>query len=153
METHSNNFLVGAFVLVLLISFGLFGAWVARMHFETKSDEYYVDFPGSVSGIAPGSAVRYRGIPIGTVSDIKLDPVNIEHIRVTVELQPGTPIKSDAVASLEIQGLTGGAFVQISGGTQDAPLLKKDESKVPKFQGDPHWWRRCSQMRPKSCPI
>src|SRR4029077_3333741 len=36
----------------------------------------------------------------------------------------GTPIKEDTVAVLKVQGLTGIAYVELSGGTRDSPPLR-----------------------------
>ena len=59
-----------------------------------------------ISGLNPGAPVRYKGIPIGRVASIRLDPENVERIRVRTEIDPGVPIKKDAVASLESEGIT-----------------------------------------------
>lgn len=128
METRTSYTLVGAFVLVLLA--GLFGftVWIAKIQLKEGRDIYLTYFTGSVTGLQEGSPVRYRGIPIGTVTDIRLDPNRVSRVRVTVEVQPGTPIKTDSIASLELQGITGGAYVQLNGGTEDSPRLR-DESK------------------------
>ncbi|MCW2247987.1 phospholipid/cholesterol/gamma-HCH transport system substrate-binding protein [Azospirillum fermentarium] len=128
METRTSYTLVGAFVLVLLA--GLFGftVWIAKVQLKEGRDIYLTYFTGSVTGLQEGSPVRYRGIPIGTVTDIRLDPNRVSRVQVTVEVQPGTPIKTDSIASLELQGITGGAYVQINGGTENSPRLR-DESK------------------------
>jgi phospholipid/cholesterol/gamma-HCH transport system substrate-binding protein len=39
-------------------------------------------------------------------------------------IESGTPIKVDTVAVLKTQGLTGIAYVELSGGARDAPLLR-----------------------------
>ena len=53
-----------------------------------------------------------------------IDPENVERVLVTIEVPAATPIKTDTIASLEIQGITGGALVLLSGGTQAAPDLR-----------------------------
>lgn len=124
METRTSYTLVGAFVLLLLA--GLFGftVWIAKVQLTEGRDVYVTYFTGSVTGLQEGSPVRYRGIPIGTVTDIRLDPERVSRVRVLVEVQPGTPIKADSIASLEVQGITGGAYVQINGGTEESPRLR-----------------------------
>jgi phospholipid/cholesterol/gamma-HCH transport system substrate-binding protein len=62
-------------------------------------------------------------VPVGTVADIAIEPDNIERIRVTLALRPGTPIKTDTIAALQPQGITGLSFVELTGGTQAAPAL------------------------------
>jgi phospholipid/cholesterol/gamma-HCH transport system substrate-binding protein len=67
--------------------------------------------------------VKFRGVDVGRVRDIVINPKNVEEVRLTLEIAQGTPVKSDTVATLRIQGLTGLAFVDLSGGSQAAPLL------------------------------
>ena len=117
METRASYILVGSFVLALVAGLLVFTAWIAKVQLDDSRETYRIYFTGSVTGLQQGSPVRYRGVPVGTVSDIRLDPDNVTRVRVTIQVQNGTPIMSDSIASLEVQGITGGAYVQISGGT------------------------------------
>jgi phospholipid/cholesterol/gamma-HCH transport system substrate-binding protein len=67
--------------------------------------------------------VRYRGVPIGSVQSITIDPADIARIRVLIDVDPTVPIKADMVATLGLQGVTGVAYVQLIGGTQASPPL------------------------------
>ena len=125
METRASYILVGSFVLAILAGLFVFSVWVAKVQLEETRQPYYIYFSGSVTGLQEGSPVRYRGIPVGTVTDIRLDPNDVSRVRVTIEVQEGTPIKTDSIASLEVQGITGGAYIQISGGTEMSELLRK----------------------------
>ena len=129
METRANYFLVGCFVLALMAGIFAAGIWFARANLGEERTYYYTYFKGSVTGLSEGSVVRYRGVPVGTVSNIALDAGNVELVEVTLALRPGTPIKTDTVAGLQPQGITGLAFVQLSGGTQGAPPLLPGEGK------------------------
>src|SRR5690242_2795671 len=126
METRADYVVVGGFVIAILASLVVAVLWLARVQFNAPSNFYDVYFAGSVTGLVQGSTVRYNGIPVGRVTDIQLDSRNQQRVRVTVEVTTRTPIKTDAVASLEVQGLTGGAFVEISGGSPDAPALERE---------------------------
>lgn len=129
METRANYFLVGCFVLALMAGIFFAGIWFARANLGAENTYYYTYFNGSVTGLSEGSVVRYRGVPVGTVSNIALDAGNVELVEVTLALRPGTPIKTDTVAGLQPQGITGLAFVQLSGGTQNAPTLLPREGR------------------------
>ncbi|HEX6979460.1 MAG TPA: MlaD family protein [Alphaproteobacteria bacterium] len=130
METRASYFLVGIFVLTLIVGMIGFAFWLARPQIQDDSTYYYVYFRGSVTGLSVGSPVRYRGVPVGTVAGIEIDAENVELIEVTLALRPGTPIKTDTIASLRPQGVTGLSFVQLSGGTQAAPLLEPRPGKL-----------------------
>lgn len=129
METRADYVIVGSFVLALLVCLVVAVLWFARVQFNEQSTHYDVYFSGSVSGLIHGSTVRYNGIPIGRVSDIALDPQDPRRVRVTIEVGANTVIRDDAVASLEVAGLTGGAFIEISGGSPEAPPLERTGSE------------------------
>ena len=129
METRANYFLVGCFVLALVAGMFFAGIWFARANLGEPSTLYYTYFRGSVTGLSVGSTVRYRGVPVGTVSDIAIDAENLELIQVTLALRPDTPVRTDTVAALQPQGITGLAFLQLTGGTQGAPPLLPREGK------------------------
>jgi phospholipid/cholesterol/gamma-HCH transport system substrate-binding protein len=70
MSTQTNNFKIGAFLLVAvgLLTGGLF-AFGIRHRFEPKTNfETYV--PEDVEGLSVGSAVKLRGVPVGKVTRI-----------------------------------------------------------------------------------
>ncbi len=124
METKANHLAVGAFVLAVIAGFFAFVLWLGKSEIDREFDHYAVYFRGSVSGLTESSTVRYRGVPVGTVSEIRIDPDNSEQVRVLIEVDRGTPIKEDALASLEVRGITGLVDVQIGGGSKESPRLE-----------------------------
>jgi phospholipid/cholesterol/gamma-HCH transport system substrate-binding protein len=103
--------------------------WLGRSGLQDDRVLYYIYVRGSVTGLQNGAPVQYRGVPVGTVTDIAIDAENVELIQVTVAIRAGTPIKADTVAQLQLQGITGLSFVQLSGGTRDAPALEPPPGK------------------------
>src|ERR1700691_1102890 len=98
METRANYVAVGAFVLVLLAGAAGVLLWLVGNQFSTIVAYYEISFTGSVSGLDKDSQVRYNGVPIGKVTEIDIDQVNPNHIRVVVALDPVVIIRSDVVA-------------------------------------------------------
>jgi phospholipid/cholesterol/gamma-HCH transport system substrate-binding protein len=129
METRARYVVVGAFVVIVLIAAFISVLWLSSAQFQREGAIYDIYFRGSVSGLNEGAPVRYKGVLIGRVINIRLDPENVERIRVRTEVDALTPIKEDAVAELEAQGITGLAFVQITGGSNASPVLEKREDK------------------------
>lgn len=125
METKVNYVIVGAFVLVLgavLIGVAL---WLASGGtLQKKYAPYLAIMEESVSGLNLNAPVKYNGVEVGKVRDIRLDPANPERVRLMFAIERGTPIKVDTVAVLKTQGLTGIAYVELSGGAPNAPLLE-----------------------------
>ncbi len=131
METRASYILVGTFVLLLIAGAFAFVIWLSKVEFEQRPARYVIYFTGSVSGLQIGGPVRYRGVPVGSVTEIRIDPKNVERIEVTLEVATDTPIKRDTFASLGLQGITGAAYVQLSGGTQKSPALVAKKGEPP----------------------
>jgi phospholipid/cholesterol/gamma-HCH transport system substrate-binding protein len=123
METRIRYTLVGLFVVLLGATSVAIFLWLSKGLERTTYVRYLAFFRESVSGLNPNAPVKFRGVDVGRVRDIVINPKNVEEVRLTLEIAQGTPVKSDTVATLRIQGLTGLAFVDLSGGSQAAPLL------------------------------
>ena len=131
MEVRASYALVGGFVLAILAALAVFVIWLARIQIDKSFAEYEVAFTGTVNGLQEGSAVRYRGVPVGRVSSIVIDPENLAQILVRLELRPETPVRTDTVATVESQGITGIATIQLTGGMQGSPMPEDDGSGHP----------------------
>jgi phospholipid/cholesterol/gamma-HCH transport system substrate-binding protein len=123
METRAHYVAVGAFVLVMISVAFAAVLWLARAQLTTQYATYDIYFTGPVSGLRDGATVEYNGVPAGRVKEIRIDPGNVEQIRVTVEIENNVIIKQDARANLETNILSGVSYVEIAGGTQEAPVL------------------------------
>jgi phospholipid/cholesterol/gamma-HCH transport system substrate-binding protein len=123
MEPKVNYVLVGAFVVLFGAVLIVIVLWLVRGGPQRTYRSYYAYFGESVSGINEDSVVRYKGIKVGRVRNMRLDPENPERVRLVLDIAEGTPIKEDTVASLATQGLTGLAFVELGGGTRNSPPL------------------------------
>jgi phospholipid/cholesterol/gamma-HCH transport system substrate-binding protein len=123
METRASYVIVGGFVLALIVGLFLFVVWLAKVQVSHEFSTYRIYFKGAVTGLQEGGVVRYRGIAVGSVKQVRIDPENVEEIEVTIEVNSNTPVREDTEASTEIQGLTGVAYIQLSGGTQSSPPL------------------------------
>jgi len=120
-----NYALVGTFVLALgaVLVAGLLwlasgGAW------QQKYDMYLAVEDESVAGLNLDAPVKYNGVDVGKVQAITLDKVNPLRVNLLFAIARGTPIKEDTIAILKTQGLTGIAYVELSGGGAASPLLQ-----------------------------
>lgn len=106
--------------------------------FQKKYDLYLAIMDESVAGLNLNAPVKYNGVDVGKVRDIRLDPENPERVRLIFAIERGTPVKQDTVAVLKTQGLTGIAYVELSGGGRDAPpLLATAGSEYPEIRTKP----------------
>ncbi len=106
----------GALLLLVLVTF-------VGVNLGAEEDNYTVTYRVSVTGLGPGSSVRLRGVKVGTVKEIEVNPKNVEEVVVTLSLGPGTPVKKDTQAVMKSQGLTGGLYIELEGGTKKADTL------------------------------
>ena len=124
METRANHLLIGGFVIATVVAFLGFVVWMAKIEIDQEFERYDIYFEGSVSGLSVAGEVRYKGVPVGSVQEIVIDPKVPNRVRVTIKVGASTPIKEDTVAQLELQGITGVSYVQLTGGSPTSPALK-----------------------------
>ena len=84
----------------------------------------------SVAGLNLNAPVRYRGVDVGRVRKIALAPGNVEQVQLTLDIERGTPVKEDTVATLQTQGLTGIAFVELTAGHRDSPRAAREPGRA-----------------------
>ena len=142
MNARTSYTLVGLFVLGLGAAFVGVILWLGSGSAGRHYDTYLVYTTESVSGLSRDGAVKYRGVDVGRIRDIGLDPGNPERVRLLLEIQQGTPIKQDTVATLEVRGLTGLAYVNLVGGSRQAPPLKPVGDGIPVIPSRPSLWGR-----------
>ena len=129
MDTKINFFKIGLFVIAFVIALLILVFWLGKYGFEKKKfDEYSIYFKESVAGLNIGSSIKYKGFDVGSVSEIKLNPLNSEEIQVDISIKKGTPIKEDNYASLGNLGITGLKYIELKGGSNNSKLLEVNEN-------------------------
>jgi len=131
METRASYLLIGSFVIVAVVALLGFVLWLAKVDIDKEFAFYHIVFDEAVTGLTVGGPVRYNGIPVGTVTTIEIDPHDPAKVRVLARIDAQTPIRADTIAKLELQGITGIAFVQLSGGTTGAEILRPGPDGEP----------------------
>ncbi len=126
METRAHHLLIGTFMLIMIGALFAFVIWLAKVDVDQKFIPYEIIFEGSVAGLNEGSTVRLNGVPVGTVLDISIPREDPSKVRVLVKIESDVPILEGSSARLELQGFTGIAFVQISGGQGDTQIVPRD---------------------------
>ena len=134
METRASYLLVGSFVLAFAFGALFFAVWLAKVQFDKEFARYDILFTGNVGGLRVGSPVTYRGLPVGEVVEVSIDPGAGERVRAMIEISAGTPVRTDTVASLVLSGIAGTVNVLLSGGNPDMPLLTGEDGRRPVIQ-------------------
>lgn len=127
METKANYVLIGAFTLAISLFGLLFALWAANWSSEREWNFYRIVFDEAVTGLFEGGSVRYNGITVGTIDKLTLAPNDPRKVVAEVRIADETPIKTDTRAKISQDGLTGPTFIQLSGGSPNAPLLRSDD--------------------------
>ena len=150
METKANYVAVGAFVLICVIGLVVTLLWLAGAQYTQEYAYFQTNFKGSVTGLGKGTLTRYNGIEVGRVTDLNFDPNDPQRVIVTLQVRPNLNIRQDSVASIDSQGLTGGVYVEISGGTRNSPLLTaKEGQQYPVIQSKQSGLAQLEQSAPE----
>jgi phospholipid/cholesterol/gamma-HCH transport system substrate-binding protein len=137
VQSQVNYTLVGLFVLLLSAALVATVSWLTLGGESRVYDRYRVYFRESVAGLNLKATVRYRGVQVGQVASIELDHEHPDQVDVVLNIERGTPIRRDTIATLSTRGLTGVASVELSGGAQSLPLEKKADQELPVIQAGP----------------
>ena len=148
MDDKVNYTAVGVFVIGLGAVLVGVVLWLAAGGEWHKKTELYQSLSNeSVAGLNVNAPVKYRGVDVGKVKDIELVPDNPQQVQIVYAIDRGTPIKTDTIATLTTQGLTGIAFVELSGGSPSAPaLVPKVPGEVPVIPTKPSLTARLEQV-------
>jgi len=116
METKANYAIVGFFTMMVIgAAFG-FVYWMAEYGRGGEMAPLAIRIPGSANGLSIGSPVRFNGISVGSVRNLYIDNEDPNFSVAFTEVRADAPVTSGTKAVLEIQGLTGAAYVELSGG-------------------------------------
>ena len=138
METRASYVMIGSLVLLMVVALFAFVVWLVGLDKEGGRVEYDILFERSVVGLSTGSPVRYKGIDVGQVRELVIDPEHPDRVRVTIAVREGTPIREDSVATLDSQGFTGLSYVLIEGGSSTSkPLTRKPGEERPVIASRP----------------
>ena len=124
MKEKLNFTMAGMFVLVLTFILIAGVLWLGAGGPKPDHKRYLTYMTESVYGLSKDSAVTYRGVDVGSVRGIELDPHNHERVRLLLEIRADVPIEEDTIATLETQVLTGLAHIYLEGEEGTAPLLR-----------------------------
>jgi phospholipid/cholesterol/gamma-HCH transport system substrate-binding protein len=112
-EIRVGLFLVVAF-LILIALFELVG----KETIFGRMLDYRTSFK-SIPGLKLGDPVRLAGVDVGTVRDIRVIGARVE---VAMRVKPGTPVKTDSIATIKLTSLLGTNFVDLTFGSPAAQI-------------------------------
>ena len=145
MYSRVNYTIVGIFVLLFGTGLVLFFFWLAKYGIHQEYTTYKLYMKESIAGLSKDSIVKLRGVDVGRVSEIRIDPKNIERVEVILQIKKGTPIKEDMVAHTQMLGITGLLSIEIDGGTNSAKNLKASDGQIPVIPTTSSWFNKTTE--------
>jgi len=132
MESRAYALVTGLFVLGLAAAMVFWAHWLAREPLERNLYRVISTLP--VSGLKEEGQVRYRGVDVGRVSRIVLDPKDARRIFVGIDVDATVPVTRGTYAQLGMEGITGIAYVQLLDEGQDPRPPAKGADGVPELE-------------------
>jgi phospholipid/cholesterol/gamma-HCH transport system substrate-binding protein len=131
MENKSHALAAGLFAILLLAA-ALFAVyWLGGIKDDTY--DYVVVTKQNIGGLNPQADVRYRGIRVGKVSDIRIDAEDPSNILITISIGRDVPLTRGTVAKLNYQGVTGLAHILLLENGRSSEPLTPEPGKPPRI--------------------
>lgn len=149
METKANYALIGAFTIVGFLGLLGFLMWFAKLQLNQQFAYYDAYFP-EVAGLSVSSQVLFAGLSVGTVTAIELAPDSPDAVRVRLELDEDTPVRTNSRASIDTSAVTGVSQVTITPGTTGNMLLRDIAvDDIPVIQSSPTALQTIGEQAPE----
>jgi len=131
VENRAYALAAGSFTLLLAAALVAAGLWFRRD--DVRFAQYLVTTTSSVTGLKTEAPVRYRGVDVGRVEAIRIEPGVSGRIHIRIGVQEDTPITKSTYAQLGYQGVTGLAFVSLNDDGTSSELLKAGGREPPRI--------------------
>jgi len=141
MNNKVNYTFVGVIVLIGFTLLLAFAYWMLKPSNDEETQKYLIYFDESVFGLNLDAPVKFRGITVGKVVDLRINKKNSAQVQVTVDILKSTPINESTVAKLTAQGITGLTYINLTQTKHDAPpLTKKEGEEYPVIRSVPSFF-------------
>jgi phospholipid/cholesterol/gamma-HCH transport system substrate-binding protein len=130
MARANEEIKVGAVVVFAALLFLAALVFVGGVNLLRMKKVDYTTYFRFAGGLEPGSLVRFGGFKVGTVKSTSLDPVDSTRVRVILQVDAGTPIRTNSIARISSLGFLGENYLEVSAGTRDAAPLPAG-SEIP----------------------
>lgn len=131
MYTRVSNFelKVGIFIFIGIVILSVIVFSIGNFYSVKRG--YILDVVFNfANGIGMGAPVRYAGVEVGEIKDIKVyfdEQENKPMVNLTIWVAQNTWINENAKATINTLGLLGEKYLEITPGTREARLLNKGD--------------------------
>lgn len=136
MEDRSHAVIAILFLLVLGVGSAALVMWMESG--PARTGIYEIVSPYDVGGLSAAAPVWFKGVEVGTVKSVELDPEQKDRVRIVIALVPGAPVTHSTYASVGSEGLAGTKYVALDdSGTSDEPLetSSRHPARIPARRG------------------
>lgn len=136
MEKNEHYIMVGSFVLTAILGLIIFATWLNGTSGNHDYLYYQIRFQESVNGLSNGSPVTYRGVNVGNVVLMTIDPTEANTVIARVRISTDAPVRQDTTAMLKIQGITGTRYIDLSAGEAPQGVIEgspTDKGNLPEI--------------------
>lgn len=143
MESRAYALITGLFVIGLAAGVVAIANWLAREPLERMP--YRVVSTATVTGLNPQAQVRYRGMGVGRVTAIRLDPADRRRILIDIEVNSDIPVTRGTYAQLGMEGITGIAYVHLLDENRDLTPAPKGPGGVAELSLKPSFFETMAE--------
>jgi len=123
--TSTQKMRLGVFVIIGMVILAAFIIVPIGNKMSSHTKTYVTFFSNeSLTGLEQGANVKFNGVAIGKVQKVSYYPEDINKMKVELSVNDRFPMKVDMYATTGLIGITGLKYIEISGGSNDAALLK-----------------------------
>ena len=112
MAEKPSKFMIGFFVTAGIVLAVATIVWLGASNYFQEGALMVTYFDESVQGLSVDSGVKYRGVNIGTVREIRVAPDN-RLVEVVMKISMEKEVRKDVTARLRSAGLTGIAYIDL----------------------------------------
>lgn len=129
MENRAHALAAGLFAILLGAGVVFAIWWFSGQRVPMR--EIVLEARGDINGLGAQSRVRYRGMAVGSVRAVAIDPEDLRTLLVRIAVPADLPLTRGTTAALGTLGVTGLAFVQLDDrGVDRRPLAAADRKSV-----------------------
>jgi phospholipid/cholesterol/gamma-HCH transport system substrate-binding protein len=138
MAYNSNEIKVGMMLMATLVILAIFAVAIFGVDYGKETKEYFT-YLKYVGGITNGSLVKYNGMDVGKIAEVKLpdDIASDNRIRLKLSVDINTPVRENSQAYITSIGIMTDNHIELSPGSPEAPMLPPgstiDSKEVPGF--------------------
>ena len=119
MAAKTSKFMIGIFATIGVVLAVVTIVWLGASKYFQKGTIFVTYFDESVQGLSVDSNVKYRGVNVGTIRDIRVAPDN-KLIEVVMKISMRSDVQKDVIAKLKSAGLTGIVYIDLDQTREDS---------------------------------